>query len=153
MPHTHLLRSLSVKFREPASSPWKQDYINAPISSLATLLSSGCFPLPPFSLELIGFWFTKVNLLSNIWPFFPNCQTWDLKGSWNFMCRSSSSRRNWQKIKSWYYKLSPTNTYTPPLSYCHDYTTILARPLSFWAFSYSSVPTQVKAEKIMSSLL
>ena len=37
------------------------------------------------------------------------------------MFRNRSSGRNWQKMKSWYFKLSPTNTYTPPLSHYHDF--------------------------------
>lgn len=127
---THASSSKSFsEFREIASSPWKPDYISAPISSLATLFSSGCFPLCPFSLELYVCLFVCLELyvlihkgqsLKQHMTFFPNCQTWDLKGSWNFMSRSRSSRRNWQKIRSWYFKLSPTHTLLPlPFSWLY----------------------------------
>lgn len=67
------------------------------------------------------------------------------------MLRSRSSERNWQTIKSWYFTISLTDTYTLPLP------TAMAA-LESWqdhfpSFSHSFVSTKVKAQKIESSLL
>lgn len=103
VPHTllHLsLRCVRGDSQQPLET--RTYYINAPISSLATFLSSGRFSSRTSMINVLSH--RQRSICKSAMTSFANLR---YRGVMKFLSRSRSSRRNWQKIKSWHFKLPP----------------------------------------------